>query len=151
MELGKHDIYNQLLTQIRPLVATDGPIPSMANIAAALKEACGFFWVGFYLVDRDRLTLGPFQGPVACSQIAFGQGVCGTAWKERRAIIVPDVERFPGHIACNALSRSEIVVPILLEDQVIGVLDADSTEPDQFDRVDAEFLSEICRLISTKF
>ncbi|MBQ4279745.1 MAG: GAF domain-containing protein [Rikenellaceae bacterium] len=151
MESVKYAMYSQLLIRIRSLVATDGPVPSMANIAAALKEACGFFWVGFYLVDGDRLTLGPFQGPVACSQIAFGQGVCGTAWKERRTIIVPDVERFPGHIACSALSRSEIVVPILLRGQVVGVLDADSTELDRFDKVDAEFLAEICRLVSTKF
>jgi GAF domain-containing protein len=116
----------------------------LANTSAALKETFGFFWVGFYLVDGDQLVLGPFQGPVACTRIAFGKGVCGASWKQKRAILVPDVEAFPGHIACSSLSRSEVVLPLMKEGEVIGVLDVDSEQLNEFDEVDVKFLTELC-------
>lgn len=120
----------------------------MANIASALREVFGFFWVGFYRVSGDQLVLGPFQGPVACTRISFGKGVCGTAWKEGRTLLIPDVDQFPGHIACNSLSRSEVVVPVRSGDEVIGVLDVDSDRLDAFDEVDARYLEQICDLLS---
>jgi GAF domain-containing protein len=118
-------------------------------VTAALKEAFGFFWVGFYVVQPDEskdgtsLVLGPFQGPVACTRIAYGKGVCGTAWKEKRTLIVPDVEKFPGHIACSSYSRSEIVVPMFSENRVVAVLDVDSEQLDGFDETDALYLERI--------
>ena len=123
-------------------------IANMANIASALREVFGFFWVGFYRVSGDQLVLGPFQGPVACTRISFGKGVCGTAWKEGRTLLIPDVDQFPGHIACNSLSRSEVVVPVRSGDEVIGVLDVDSDRLDAFDEVDARYLEQICDLLS---
>lgn len=122
-------------------------IARMANTAALVKERMGFFWVGFYLVKDGELVLGPFQGPVACSRIGYGKGVCGTAWKEGRTIVVPDVEEFPGHIACSSLSRSEIVVPIFKDGSVICVLDIDSDSLATFDKVDAHWLSRIAALV----
>lgn len=122
-------------------------IANLANVAAALKQTFGFFWVGFYLVKEDELVLGPFQGPIACTRIRLGKGVCGTAWKEGRTLIVPDVEQFPGHIACSSDSKSEIVVPVLQQGEVIGVLDIDSNELDSFDTIDARYLEEICTYI----
>jgi GAF domain-containing protein len=119
----------------------------MANIASALKEAFGFFWVGFYRVVGDQLVLGPFQGPVACTRIIFGRGVCGTAWKEKRTILVPDVELFPGHIACSSLSRSEIVIPLLRDGDVVAVLDVDSDALNSFNEVDTLFLEKIASLL----
>lgn len=118
-------------------------------MAAALKEAFGFFWVGFYLVKEDysnvgvSLVLGPFQGPVACTRIAYGKGVCGSAWKEQTTLVVPDVDQFPGHIACSSLSRSEIVVPMFRDGNVVAVLDIDSTETDSFDQIDALYLERL--------
>jgi GAF domain-containing protein len=137
--------YEALLPQIFALTESESSwIANLANTSAALKETFGFFWVGFYLVDGDQLVLGPFQGPVACTRIAFGKGVCGASWKQKRAILVPDVEAFPGHIACSSLSRSEVVLPLMKEGEVIGVLDVDSEQLNEFDEVDVKFLTELC-------
>lgn len=141
----KEDKYRELLPQIHALVSTETDlVANLANISAALKQTFGFFWVGFYLVKDDELVLGPFQGPIACTRIRLGRGVCGTAWKEACTLIVPDVEQFPGHIACSSDSKSEIVVPVKKQDVVIGVLDIDSDTLDSFDDVDARYLEEIC-------
>lgn len=142
----KTEKYRQLAAQIEALVEgeTDA-VCIMANVAAAIHEAMGFFWVGFYRVKGDELLLGPFQGPVACMHISYGRGVCGTAWQRRETIVVPDVEQFPGHIACSSLSRSEIVVPVFGKSgQVIAVLDIDSTSLGTFDETDRRWLELIC-------
>lgn len=145
---GKEDMYRELLPQLRALVETEtNRIANLANIAAALKQTFDFFWVGFYLVEGDELVLGPFQGPIACTRIRLGRGVCGTAWKEERTLIVPDVEQFPGHIACSSDSKSEIVVPMMKEGKVVGVLDIDSDCLDSFDEVDARYLEEVCKYV----
>jgi GAF domain-containing protein len=146
---GKEEAYNHLLPQITSLIAgeTDA-VANMANVAAALKQTFGFFWVGFYIVRDGVLVLGPFQGPVACTRIAYNRGVCGAAWKEGRTVIVADVDNFPGHIACNQASRSEIVVPIISDGTVTGVLDIDSDSIDAFDHTDAKFLESITALLS---
>ncbi len=137
--------------QLQALLFGEGDlIANMANVAATLKEGFGFFWVGFYRVEGDQLVLGPFQGPVACTRIAYGKGVCGTAWKEERVMVVPDVDQFPGHIACSSLSRSEIVVPVWSGDRVIAVLDVDSDQLDAFDAIDAYYLEKVCGLLSGK-
>ena len=142
--MNKEEIYQSLLPQIQELTRKERDlIANLANVAAALKQAFGFFWVGFYLVKGNELVLGPFQGPVACTRIPFGKGVCGTAWKERRTIIVPDVEQFPGHIACNSESKSEIVVPLFDNGEINGVLDIDSDCLNDFDEIDAKYLEEI--------
>lgn len=144
----KTEKYRELLPQLHSLVDTEtNRIANLANIAAALKQTFNFFWVGFYLVDGDELVLGPFQGPVACTRIRFGKGVCGSAWQEAQTLIVPDVEQFPGHIACSSDSKSEIVVPIIKQGMVIGVLDIDSDTLASFDETDARFLEEICTYI----
>ena len=144
----KRQLYETLLPQLQSLTAGETDVvANMANVAAALKQTFDFFWVGFYLVKGDELVLGPFQGPIACTRIRFGRGVCGTAWKEAQTLIVPDVELFPGHIACSSDSRSEIVVPIIKEGNVIGVLDIDSDTTDSFDETDARYLEEICTYI----
>ena len=121
---------------------------NLANVAAALKEAFDFFWVGFYLVKQDQLVLGPFQGPVACTRIRKGKGVCGTAWQEGATLLVPDVEVFPGHIVCSSLSRSEIVVPLIKDGKVWGVLDIDSDLLNFFDETDRKYLEEMCGYLS---
>ena len=140
-ERRKEKLYRSLLPQIRELVGKEKDlIANMANISAALKQTFGFFWVGFYRVAGNELVLGPFQGPVACTRIPFGKGVCGTAWKERRTIIVTDVEQFPWHIACNSESKSEIVVPLFNRDEIIGVLDIDSDRLNTFDETDGKYL-----------
>lgn len=145
----KAERYRTLLPQVQSLLAGETDrIANLANVAAALKTTFGFFWVGFYRVEGDELVLGPFQGPVACTRIAYGRGVCGTAWKENRTLVVPDVDAFPGHIACSSLSRSEIVIP--LHDKagrVWGVLDIDSDRPADFDETDAACLEELCTLL----
>ena len=144
----KKDQYESLLPQIEGLL--DGEtdlIANLANITAALKEQFGWLWVGFYLVKNDELVLAPFQGPVACTRIKKGRGVCGTSWAEARTLIVPDVEKFPGHIACSSLSRSEIVVPILHKKEVIGVLDVDSSALNEFDETDSKYLEKIISLL----
>lgn len=145
----KQEKYESLYPQLQALVGDEPDrIANMANIASALREVFGFFWVGFYRVSGDQLVLGPFQGPVACTRISFGKGVCGTAWKEGRTLLVPDVDQFPGHIACSSLSRSEVVVPVRSGGEVIGVLDVDSDRLDAFDEVDARYLEKICGLLS---
>ena len=144
-EGDKEQQYQTLFPQIEALLAGETDMTAnMANVAAALKQTFDFFWVGFYVVKEDMLVLAPFQGPIACTRIRHGKGVCGTAWKEAKTLIVPDVEQFPGHIACNAASRSEIVVPVIREGKVIAVLDIDSDKPDSFDEVDANYLERIC-------
>ena len=144
----KTEQYATLLPQIRALMEgeTDA-IANLANVAAALKEQFGWLWVGFYLVKDGELVVGPFQGPVACTRIRKGRGVCGTSWAEERTLIVPDVEAFPGHIACSSLSRSEIVVPIRAGSGIIGVLDVDSAELNAFDEVDQQNLEEVVKII----
>lgn len=144
----KEEKYRELLPQLHALVDTEtNLIANLANIAAALKQTFDFFWVGFYVVEGDELILGPFQGPIACTRIRFGRGVCGTAWKEARTLIVPDVEQFPSHIACSSDSKSEIVVPIIKQGNVAGVLDIDSNALNSFDEIDARYLEEICTYI----
>lgn len=144
----KEEIYQVLLPQIRALIQDeDNLIANLANIAAALKEAFQFFWVGFYLVDEDELVLGPFQGPIACTRIGFGKGVCGTAFAKRQTILVPDVDQFPGHIACSAASKSEIVVPVMKHDVVLMVLDIDSDKLNAFDAIDQHYLEELAKII----
>ncbi len=144
---SKEEQYSTLIPQIRALLSGEtDEIANMANVVAALKEQFGWFWVGFYRVADGELVLGPFQGPVACTRIKKGRGVCGSAWASGETLVVPDVEKFPGHIACSSLSRSEIVVPVLRGDEIVGVLDVDSDELDQFDAVDKKFLEEIAGL-----
>lgn len=147
----KKEIYEGLIPQIKGLVEGESDqIANLANVCAAIKECFGFFWVGFYLVKGDELVLGPFQGPVACTRIRKGKGVCGTAWEKAETLVVEDVDNFPGHIACSSLSKSEIVVPLIKEKQVIGVLDIDSDSLATFDEVDAQFLSSLCVWLSEK-
>ena len=146
--MTKEEQYNSLLLQAQGLLSGEADIISnMANLAALLHEGMGFWWTGFYRVQGDELLLGPFQGPIACTRIAYGHGVCGTAWKEKHTIVVPDVEKFPGHIACSAASRSEIVVPIWHNNKIIAVLDIDSREIGTFDEVDKEYLEKMASLI----
>ena len=145
----KAEQYQSLLPQIAAIVEGEtDTVANLANIAAALKEQFGWFWVGFYLVKKDELVVGPFQGPVACTRIRKGRGVCGASWERAATIIVPDVEKFPGHIACSSLSRSEIVVPIIRNGEVTGVLDVDSEHLNQFDETDRHYLEELTKLIT---
>jgi L-methionine (R)-S-oxide reductase len=145
----KEEQYQSLIPQIKGLIEGEPDlIANLANIAAALKEQFNWFWVGFYLIKNDELVLAPFQGPVACTRIKKGRGVCGTSWQQQKTLIVPDVEKFPGHIACSSLSRSEIVVPLYNNGNIVGVLDVDSEHLDQFDEVDQQYLEEIVALIS---
>jgi len=146
----KEERYQSLLPQVRGLLEGETDlIANLANICGALKEQFNWLWVGFYLVKQDELVLGPFQGPVACTRIKKGKGVCGTAWAQQEVLIVPDVEKFPGHIACSSLSRSEIVLPLFDQhNEVIGVLDIDSIELNEFDSTDQHFLQQILELIS---
>jgi len=144
----KEEQYEALLPQIKALLEGEPDlIANLANITGALKEQFNWLWIGFYLVKGDELVLGPFQGPVACTRIKKGKGVCGASWAKAETLIVPDVEKFPGHIACSSLSRSEIVVPIIRNNKVFGVLDADSIEPDQYDSIDKKYLEQIIELI----
>ncbi|NLI35293.1 MAG: GAF domain-containing protein [Bacteroidales bacterium] len=145
----KEEKYTLLLKQVQALIEgeTDA-VANMANISALLYDTFHFWWVGFYLVRGEQLVLGPFQGPVACTRIEFGKGVCGTSWKEQRTIIVPDVEEFPGHIACSSLSRSEIVVPIKRDNEVIGVIDIDSEHLNTFDETDAKQLERLTEIMN---
>ncbi|AFD06509.1 GAF domain-containing protein [Solitalea canadensis] len=144
----KKQQYESLVPQLKGLLSgEDDLIANLANVAAALKQAFNFFWVGFYLVKDNELVLGPFQGPIACTRIGFGKGVCGTSWKQQEIIIVDNVEEFPGHIACSSLSKSEIVVPVLKNGIVVAVLDIDSDELAQFDETDATYLEQIVSLL----
>ena len=147
--MKKTEKYTQLLPQLKALtVGVNNNIGVLANAAALIHESMGFFWTGFYLVKDNILQLGPFQGPVACYTIPYGKGVCGTAWKEGKTLVVRDVEDFPGHIACSSLSRSEIVVPVFKENKIIGVLDIDSTDVGTFDNTDQLYLEQAVRIIS---
>jgi GAF domain-containing protein len=140
----KEEQYISLLPQINALIEGEPDlVANLANITAALKEQFGWLWVGFYLVKKDELVLGPFQGPIACTRIQKGRGVCGDSWQQAATLIVPDVEKFPGHIACSSASRSEIVVPIIRHNEVLAVLDVDSEMLDAFDEVDKKYLEEI--------
>jgi GAF domain-containing protein len=149
----KKEKYTLLTEQIRALIEGETDrVAVMANVSAAIHETMGFWWTGFYRVIDGELVLGPFQGPVACMHIGFGKGVCGTAWKEQRTIVVPDVELFPGHIACSSLSRSEIVVPVFSKGgAVVAVLDIDSKDLATFDDVDQLYFEGICKLLTPLF
>ncbi len=149
---NKEENYKNLLPQIEALVLSEKDlIANLANISAALKSAFNWWWVGFYLVKQNELILGPFQGPVACTRIGIGRGVCGSAWQQAQTIIVADVEKFPGHIACSSASKSEIVIPIITNQQVIGVLDVDSELLNHFDATDQLYLEKLIRNISSIF
>jgi L-methionine (R)-S-oxide reductase len=144
----KEEQYESLIPQIQALL--DGEhdlVANLANITAALKEQFRWLWVGFYIVRNDELVLGPFQGPVACTRIKKGKGVCGTSWLKAETLIVPDVEKFPGHIACSSLSRSEIVIPVIRNNEVIAVLDVDSIELSEFNTIDKKYLEQIVDLL----
>ncbi|MDB4999274.1 MAG: hypothetical protein JWR76_351 [Mucilaginibacter sp.] len=146
---NKEEQYQSLIPQIEALLYGETDlVANLANICAALKEQFKWFWVGFYLVKDNELVLAPFQGPVACTRIAKGKGVCGSAWQRAETLIVPDVEEFPGHIACSSLSRSEIVIPLFHNNEVVGVLDVDSSELNEFDETDARHLKQIIKLIN---
>ena len=147
--MDKNETYKLLLAQVKAMVKDENdPIANMANVAALIQEAFSFWWTGFYRVIGEQLVLGPFQGPVACTRICFGKGVCGTAWKEKKTIVVENVEQFPGHIACSSESKSEIVVPLLKNGEVIGVLDIDSERLASFDAIDKEWLEQIAEVVS---
>lgn len=146
---SKQEQYLSIVPQIKGLLEGETDlIANLANITGALKEQFGWLWVGFYIVREEELVLGPFQGPIACTRICYGKGVCGTAWKEATTLIVPDVEQFPGHIACSSLSKSEIVIPIIRDNKVKAVLDVDSTALNEFSSVDQYYLEEIIALIN---
>jgi L-methionine (R)-S-oxide reductase len=145
---NKREKYKTLIAQLESLVGDEKDvIANLSNIAAALKQTMNFFWVGFYLVKGDQLVLGPFQGPIACTRINLGKGVCGTSWKEKKTIVVPNVDEFPGHIACSSASKSEIVLPAFKNNNVALVLDVDSDMLDDFDNDDQEALEKVMRLI----
>lgn len=145
----KEEQYEALLPQIKGLLEGETDlIANLANVAAALKEQFGWLWVGFYLAKGGELVLGPFQGPVACTRIKKGRGVCGSSWAKAETLIVPDVEKFPGHIACSSLSRSEIVLPLFSKEEVVGVLDVDSADLDSFDDTDRKYLEKIVALLT---
>jgi len=144
----KKEKYESLLPQIEGLVSTEtDQVANLANISAALKYGMGFFWVGFYIVKDDELVLGPFQGPIACTRIRKGKGVCGTAWSEAKTQLVPNVDEFPGHIACSSDSKSEIVVPVVRDGQVTMILDVDSDQLNDFDETDRYYLEKLVELI----
>lgn len=146
---NKADKYETLLPQIKALIEGETDVTAnLANVSAALKQTFGFFWVGFYLVKNEQLVLGPFQGSLACTRIRFGKGVCGTAWETKQTQLVPDVEAFPGHIACSSDSKSEIVVPLLRDNQVVGVLDVDSDVLNDFDETDAHYLQQLAEWLA---
>ena len=148
----KSAIYDSLIPQIKALVGDETDlVANLANVAAAIKQTFGFFWVGFYLVKDDELVLGPFQGPIACTRIALGKGVCGTSWEKGETIVVNDVDAFPGHIACSSLSKSEIVVPVIKNGNVVAVLDIDSDTLSTFDETDAHYLNNLCEWLSSSF
>lgn len=141
--MDKQQLYQSIIPQAISLIQGEDRIAAMANLSALLHQTFGFWWTGFYRVVGEELVLGPFQGPIACTHIPYGKGVCGTSWKEQRTIVVPDVEEFPGHIACSSESRSEIVVPVWQNDKIVAVLDIDSSQLATFDEIDAKYLEEI--------
>jgi GAF domain-containing protein len=145
---GKEEQYRAIIPQITALIQEETDlVANLANISAALQQQFSFLWIGFYLVRDQELVLGPFQGPVACTRIGYGKGVCGSAWEQKRSLIVPDVDAFPGHIACSSLSRSELVIPIIRNNIVVAVLDVDSDSLDHFDEIDRIYLEQITDLI----
>ena len=145
---SKEEQYQSLIPQIQSLLEGEPDvIANMGNICAALKEQFNFLWVGFYIVKNDVLVLGPFQGPVACTRISYGRGVCGTSWKEKKVLIVPDVDAFPGHIACSSVSKSEIVIPVMRNNLVVAILDVDSSELNNFNHSDEQYLSQLLELL----
>lgn len=147
----KEEQYKNLLPQIEALISSENDlVANLANITAALKQSFDFLWVGFYLVRENELVLGPFQGPIACTRITYGKGVCGTAWKEKKTIVVEDVDKFPGHIACSSDSKSEIVVPVIKNGNVAMVLDVDSSQLASFNQTDEFWLGKICNLVEAK-
>ena len=147
----REEIYLGIIPQIQVLIGGETDrVANLANVAAALKEAFGFFWVGFYMVQGTELVLGPFQGPVACTRIKSGRGVCGQAWEKAQILLVPDVDAFPGHISCSSLSKSEIVIPLFKNGIVIGVLDVDSNELNDFDETDKLYLIQLCEWLSER-
>jgi GAF domain-containing protein len=149
---SKEDRYQIMIPQIKALVEGETDlIANISNIMAVLKETMNFFWVGVYFVKAEELVLGPFQGPLACTRIGYGKGVCGKAWQEGRVIVVPDVEQFPGHIACSSLSKSEIVLPVIVNDRVRMILDVDSDQLNDFDAVDAKYLADVASILSDVF
>jgi L-methionine (R)-S-oxide reductase len=146
----KKEKYKTLIPQIESLVSDEPDlVANLSNIAAALKQTLDFYWVGFYIVKANELVLGPFQGPIACTRIGFGKGVCGSSWKEKKTILVPNVEEFPGHIACSAASKSEIVLPAFKDGEVALVLDVDSDKLNDFDSVDQHALEQVMKIIGT--
>lgn len=149
--VSKKEQYKSLIPQIEGLLFGETDfVANMANVSAALKEQFGWFWVGFYLVKNDELVLGPFQGPVACTRISIGKGVCGASWQKQETLIVPDVDAFPGHIACASASKSEIVLPLIKDKVVIGVLDVDSEHLDHFDTTDQFYLEQVIQILINK-
>jgi L-methionine (R)-S-oxide reductase len=150
--LSKQEQYAALLPQVEALLHGEPNLmANAANMVAALKQAFNFFWVGFYFVDGNELVLGPFQGPVACTRINYGKGVCGAAWQQAKTIVVPNVDEFPGHIACSSLSKSEIVVPVIADGKVVAVLDVDSDALNDFDATDADYLEKTVQFLITSF
>jgi L-methionine (R)-S-oxide reductase len=150
--LSKQEQYAALLPQVEALLHGEPNLmANAANMVAALKQAFNFFWVGFYFVDGDELVLGPFQGPVACTRINYGKGVCGAAWQQAKTIVVPNVDEFPGHIACSSLSKSEIVVPVIADGKVVAVLDVDSDALNDFDATDADYLEKTVQFLIPSF
>jgi L-methionine (R)-S-oxide reductase len=148
----KEEAYKTLIPQIKALISGEPDlIANTANVVSALRETFGFFWVGFYFVKEDELVLGPFQGPIACTRIRLGKGVCGTSWEKNETILVPDVDLFPGHIACSSASKSEIVVPIRVNGEVVAILDVDSDKLNDFDAVDQTYLEELALCVSELF
>jgi L-methionine (R)-S-oxide reductase len=148
----REEKYESLLSQLKLLIGNETDLISiLANTTAVLKETFDFFWIGFYIVRNESLKLGPFQGSLACMEIRFGKGVCGSSWEKKETLIVPNVDEFPGHIACSALSKSEIVVPIIKEGEVVAVLDIDSTELADFSEVDSIYLNKLCEWLSIYF
>ncbi len=149
--ISREEIYKEIIPQINALIAGENDIvANLANVSAVLKEAFGFLWIGFYIIKESELVLGPFQGTVACTRIQKGRGVCGKAWLDKEAIIVPDVDQFPGHIACSSRSRSEIVLPVFLKEEVYAVLDIDSEKLSDFSEIDKKYLNAIIQLIEAK-
>jgi L-methionine (R)-S-oxide reductase len=146
----KEEKYQVLIPQAKALCEGEpNLIANLANVASALKMTFDFFWVGFYIVEAEELVLGPFQGPIACTRIAYGRGVCGSAWKQNETLVVPDVDAFPGHIACSSESKSEIVIPIKKNEQIYAILDVDSKALNDFDEIDAQYLNELCEWLGT--
>jgi L-methionine (R)-S-oxide reductase len=148
----KEGIYKSLLPQIQALCSGEKNLTAnLANIAAALKESFNWWWIGFYLVNNTELIVGPFQGPVACTRISLGKGVCGASWQQQQTIIVPNVDEFPGHIACSSVSRSEIVVPVIKDGKVVAVIDADSEFLNHYNQIDKQYLEQLAQYVATLF